>query len=148
MGFLFGGGGSKPRQPKQTGPKQIKIVLVGDTTVGKSCLVINYQRQVFDDLYEPTVLDVFKGTRKFNDKDLPIEIHDTSGDAHLGVNRAVSYNRADAFMLCVAINNRDSFDNVRKWRTEIRQVCKDVPIILVGTKSDLRESCADPVTIE
>ena len=41
-------------------------------------------------------------------------------------------------MICVALNNRTSLENVMKWRTEIRQVCPDAPIILVGTKADLR----------
>ena len=64
----------------------------------------------------------------------------------LGVNRQVSYNRTDCFMLCVAINNRNSLESVRKWRTEIKTVCKDIPIILVGTKSDLRADSANPIS--
>ena len=49
-------------------------------------------------------------------------------------------------MLCVAVNNRTSYENVQRWKTEIRQVCKDAPIILIGTKSDLREASANPIT--
>ena len=75
-----------------------------------------------------------------------LEIHDNSGDPHLGVNRQVCYNKADCFMLCVAINNQESLDNVQRWRVEIRQVCKETPIILVGTKTDLRSSTANPIT--
>ena len=50
-------------------------------------------------------------------------------------------------MLCVAINSRTSFDNVIRWKTEIRQVCPDTPIILIGTKSDLRDNCDSPVSL-
>lgn len=49
-------------------------------------------------------------------------------------------------MLCVAVNNRVSLDNVQRWKTEIRQVCKETPIILIGTKSDLRAVTANPIT--
>ena len=93
---------------------------------------------MFSDDYEPTVLDIFKGPRAFEGKQITLEIHDTSGDEHLGVNRAVSYNGADCFMLCVAVNNRTSLENVEKWMTEIKQIRPDAPILLVGTKSDLQ----------
>jgi len=51
-------------------------------------------------------------------------------------------------MLCVAINNRDSLESVQRWRVEIRQVCKETPIMLVGTKSDLRSVTAEPITLQ
>ena len=121
-------------------------MLVGDTSVGKSALIRNYLNNDFSDNYEPTVLDVFRGPKQFEGKQLELEIHDTSGDQHLGVNRQVCYNRTDCFMLCVAINNRTSFENINKWRAEIRQVCQETPIILVGTKKDLRGLTNDSLT--
>ena len=136
--------GDLQNDPSQ--PKEVKLVLVGDTTVGKSCLIVNYQQQVFSEDYEPNVLDVFRGPKQFEGKQLELEIHDTSGDQHLGVNRQVCYNRTDCFMLCVAINNRTSFENINKWRAEIRQVCQETPIILVGTKKDLRGLTNDSLT--
>ena len=58
--------------PKQkvdiSGPKKIKIVLVGDTSVGKSCLIRNYLENSFSDDYEPTVLDVYRGTKNVKKK--------------------------------------------------------------------------------
>ena len=88
-----GGGGNRPRHDPRlpvvdpNKPKSVKLVLVGDTTVGKSCLIVNYQQQVFSEDYEPNVLDVFKGPKQFEGNQIELEIHDTSGDAHLGVNR-------------------------------------------------------------
>ena len=63
-----------------TGPKSIKLVLVGDTTVGKSCLIVNYQQQVFSEDYEPNVLDVFTGFKSIDNYQIELEIHDTTGD--------------------------------------------------------------------
>ena len=40
----------------------VKLVLVGDTSVGKTCLIINYLKNLYSDDYEPTVLDVYRGT--------------------------------------------------------------------------------------
>ena len=64
-------------------------MLVGDTSVGKSCLVVNYMNNSYSDLYEPTVLDVYKGIKSVQGQQLEIEIHDTSGDEALVDNRRV-----------------------------------------------------------
>ena len=94
-------------------------MLVGDTSVGKSCLVVNYMNNSYSDLYEPTVLDVYKGTKSVQGQQLEIEIHDTSGDESLGDNRRVIYMGADVFMICAAVNGKGSFGHVDKWRSEI-----------------------------
>ena len=120
--------------------REVKIVLVGDTNVGKSCLIYQFDKGIFSEDYEPTVLDIFRGPRAFEGKQITLEIHDTSGDENLGINRQVSYNNADCFMVCVAVNNRTSLENVGKWQTEIRQVRPEAPILLVGTKSDMRSA--------
>ena len=99
--------------------KTIKCVLTGDTAVGKSCLITNYLNNEFTEDYEPTVLDVYKGTKNVNKEQLTVEIHDTSGDEHLGVNRKVMYRGADAFMICVACNAKSSFRNIERWKNEI-----------------------------
>ena len=64
-----------------------KYIVVGDSSVGKSCLIRNYLENSFSEDYEPTVLDVYRGTKNVKRRQLDIEIHDTSGDEHLGVNR-------------------------------------------------------------
>ena len=51
------------------------------------------------------MLDVYRGTKNVKGQQIEIEIHDTSGDDHLGVNRQAQYQGADIFMVCVATNN-------------------------------------------
>lgn len=65
------------------------MVLVGSTSVGKSALIRNYIDNNFSDDYEPTVLDIYKGLKNINRRGVNVEINDTSGDDHLGVNRQI-----------------------------------------------------------
>ena len=115
----------------------IKLVLVGDTAVGKSCLITNYLENKFDEEYAPTVLDVYKGTKVVESRELNLEIHDTSGDMELNANRKVQYAGADVFAICVAANDRNSLDSIPKWIAEIKTVESNKPICLVMTKRDL-----------
>ena len=129
-------------------PKKVKIVLVGATTVGKTCIVIQYVYQRFDENYIPSVCDLYQGEKFHLKNNIEYQVHDTSGDPHLGVNRSISYHNADVFMLCVPLNQHELLEGVDGWVKEIRQVSPDAPIILVGTKSDLREYASSPITLD
>ena len=71
----------------QDGKKTCKIVMVGDTAVGKSCLLENYFHNAFSDDYEPTVLDIYRRPMNINKEMVELEIHDTNGDEHVASNR-------------------------------------------------------------
>ena len=107
------------------------MVLVGDTAVGKTCLIRNYLENLFTENYEPTVLDVYRGTKNVKKTQIDIEIHDTSGDSHLGINRQTQYRGADVFMLCVAVNSRESLEHIDDWQREISFVEPNKPIMLI-----------------
>ena len=129
---------AKPKKKFADGeiPK-LKLVLVGDAGVGKSCLITNYLHNTFTENYEPTVLDVYTGTKSINKMQVELEIHDTSGDDNLAPNRKVQYSNADVFMVCVAKNDKNSFANIGKWKNEINSATTGVPIFLILTKSDM-----------
>ena len=91
-------------------------------------------------------MDIHKGDKNFKNQTITLEVHDTSGDPMHEVSRKVSYNQTDCFMICVAINNRTSYINIEQWKEEIRANCPDTPIIIVGTKKDLRKSEANAIT--
>ena len=74
-----------------------------------------------------------------------MEIHDTSGDELLGINRQVQYKDTDVFICCVAVNAPESI-HVEKWANEIRASTTNAPIILVLCKSDLQDQTEDPIT--
>ena len=89
---------------------------------------------------------MYRGTKNIQSRQVGIEIHDTSGDDQLGFNRKMQYQGGDVFMICVAINSKDSLVSVEKWKNEIRETVQSAPIILVLTKKDLAEMVDDPIT--
>ena len=115
---------------------KLKVVLVGDSAVGKSCLISNYIDNTFTENYEPTVLDVYTGRKTVTKGQVMVEVHDTSGDSNLATNRKVQYAGADIFMICIATDRKSSLDGISSWIQEIQATEASKPIFLVLTKSD------------
>ena len=61
-----------------TGEK-IKIVVVGDGAVGKTCMIMCYSKDVFPETYVPTVFDAHKGFAHYQDQEVQLDIWDTAG---------------------------------------------------------------------
>ena len=78
-----------------------------------------YLEEKYDEDYVPTVLDVYRGSKNVNERQVEIEIQDCSGDDLSGVNRKVQYQDSDVFLICAAANAPDSLDNVSNWMNEI-----------------------------
>ncbi|KAH3745830.1 Rac1, RHO family GTPase [Pelomyxa schiedti] len=119
--------------------KSVKVVLVGDGAVGKTSLLISYTTHAFPKTYVPTVFDNFNAIEMYLNKPVNLVLWDTAGQEDYDKLRPLSYPDTDVFVICFEITSRDSYENVRsKWIPEIRLSNPDTPIILVGTKLDLR----------
>ncbi|XP_046391102.1 ras-like GTP-binding protein RHO [Ischnura elegans] len=124
--------------------KRIKCVAVGQEGVGKTCLLTTYAKQEYPEEYHPTVVDVYHTEQKVNGKIYAIELLDTSGlDEHDSI-RPLGYPDADVFLVCYSIGSLASLEHVtKKWVPEVRTHNPRVPVILVGTKADLRDEIED-----
>ena len=118
-----------------------KIIIVGDSAVGKSCLSIKATRNYFEDFYSPTVgFEFLTFNVKVEDKTVKLQIWDTCGQEVYRSLISSFYRSASLAIMVYSIENEDSFTNIEKWLNDIKtQSNPDVRIFLIGNKADLEE---------
>ena len=121
--------------------ESVKIVAVGDGAVGKTCMMVSYTTNTFPEDYAQTIFDNYTCTIALGDKIVSLNLFDTAGQPELDRLRPLSYTGCDCILLVFSLVSRASFENLEStWLPEVQHHCPGVPIVLVGTKSDLLET--------
>jgi small GTP-binding protein len=120
--------------------KHIKCVVVGDGSVGKTCLLLSYTTNAFPREYIPTVFDNYSANLMVEDQQINLQLWDTAGQEDYRKLRPLSYPQTDIFLVCFNLVSPASLANVESaWIHELKEHCPNTPYILVGMKSDLRD---------
>ena len=116
-----------------------KLLIIGDSSVGKSCMLLRYVDDTYNESYLSTIGVDFKvKTLKLDDKVIKLQIWDTAGQERFTTITSSYYRGAHAIIVAYDITNRITFNNVPLWLKEIREYGSKInKIYLVGTKADL-----------
>jgi small GTP-binding protein len=129
--------------------RTLKLVVIGDCAVGKTCLLVVYAKGTFPTEYVPTVFENYKCKVTVDNIEHNVQLWDTAGQEELVNVRQLSYPNTDVFLMCFSVADRTSYDNIKnKWVDEIKQYVKGPLFLLVGTKQDLRDSADSPVSTQ
>ena len=119
-----------------------KILLLGDTTVGKTCFLMKYTDKTFQEIHMATIgLDYrLKSMKLKNGKDIKLQMWDTAGQDRYRAITKNYYKGSHGILLLYDITNIQTFESVKQWVTQIREeATQNVIVYLVGNKSDMEE---------
>jgi len=123
--------------------ERIRVVVMGDNKVGKTAILQRFLHNTFKPQYKPTVEDLYSKDFQIGESTLKVDFLDTAGDDQFPVMRRLSISSGNAFLLVYSITCPSSLQIVHTRLEEIksqRNDFKDVPIVIVGNKTDLADA--------
>lgn len=119
-----------------------KLLLIGDSGVGKSCLLLRFADDTYTESYISTIGVDFKiRTIELEGKTVKLQIWDTAGQERFRTITSSYYRGAHGIIVVYDVTDEATFTNVKQWLQEIeRYACEGVNKLLVGNKADLTGS--------
>ena len=122
-----------------------KLILIGDTSVGKTSLLNRFTERSFHTFYNPTIgIDFRVKSLKINNKLIKLQIWDTSGNERFQVITSLYYKNADGFIILYDTTNPSSLKNVQTWYDRVEKHCIKANdfdfknrFLVVGNKIDI-----------
>ncbi|XP_005814519.1 ras-related protein Rab-8B [Xiphophorus maculatus] len=118
-----------------------KLLLIGDSGVGKTCLLFRFSEDAFNTTFISTIGIDFKiRTVELDGKKIKLQIWDTAGQERFRTITTAYYRGAMGIMLVYDITNEKSFDNIRNWIRNIEEhASADVEKMILGNKCDMND---------
>lgn len=115
-----------------------KIIVIGDSGVGKSALTVRLSEDIFYKDFSSTIaIDFRMHQMNYNGKNVRFQIWDTAGQERFQAVATAFYRGANGVMLCFDLTHRPSFAHLEQWMERVRlQALPGIPCLLIGCKSD------------
>jgi len=116
-----------------------KIVMIGDSGVGKSCILLRFADDKFNENFYATIgVDFRFKNVMIDDKSVKLQIWDTAGQERFKTITSAYYRGADGIIIVYDITDRNSFAHIKDWLDDVNKYTDDNPLkIIVGNKIDL-----------
>ena len=127
-----------------------KIIVVGDSGVGKTSITSKAIKGIFEEKYSPTIgFEFFTYITKIEDKNIKLQIWDTCGQEVYKALISSFYRNSVLAILVYSIDTLESFTSLNVWINEIKsQSSPDIKIVLIGNKIDLEDEGKRKITKE
>lgn len=134
----MGAGIAKEEAEDDIEPADVKVILLGDSAVGKSKLV---ERFLMDD-YHPRqrstyALTLYRYNTKVDDHEVKVDFWDTAGQERFASMHPSYYYRAHACVLAFDVTRKSTYQHLSQWYKELRTYCENIPVVLVANKIDV-----------
>nr|KAG5705331.1 hypothetical protein BaRGS_011103 [Batillaria attramentaria] len=128
-----------------------KYIIVGDSGTGKSALLRRYTDNEFQATHLPTIGVDFavKSVSLPNGDEVKLQVWDTAGQERYRTITTSYYRGAMGIIIVYDVTYRETADNVSRWVEECQRYAnEDIVIVVVGTKSDMKDGAVDYVSID
>ena len=118
-----------------------KFIIIGNFSVGKTCLLLQFEQGTFNTEYTPTIGVEF-GTKvvEINDKTIKLRIWDTAGSERFKCITRGYFRGSHGVIICYDVSDKQSFESIDSWMEELRKYNPiNHVLMLVGTKCDVVE---------
>ena len=117
----------------------LKILLIGDSCVGKTALLLKYVDGLFTENHIASIGVEYKDKIiEIDNRKIKLEIWDTAGQEIYRSLTKNFYRRADAFLFVFDVTNEKSYEHIKDWLIEVEELGKDLKKILIANKIDLK----------
>ena len=124
----------------------LKILILGDSGVGKTSILIKYINNKFDESHIATIgVDYMDKTIKYKNINIKLQIWDTSGQEKFRSIARNFYRNSDAIFIVFDLNNKHTYNNIKQWINDVEEHCPNIKKILLGNKSDLEKNVSEEI---
>jgi len=121
----------------------MKLIVIGDSGVGKSCLLVRFADDTFSHSFISTIgIDFKVRTMKVDDKVVKLQLYDTAGQERFRTITTAYYRGSHGILLVYDVTDERSFQNVRSWISSMPPIADTACKLIIGNKCDMEDKRA------